>query len=37
MGKTTFINKYLRKFFEVTNECHFSSISNDEIRKAQIK
>jgi len=34
MGKTTFIRDYLRKFFEITNDCSFVSISNDEIRKS---
>ena len=36
MGKTTFINNQLREFFEITSECNFTSISNDEIRRELI-
>lgn len=36
MGKSTFIEKYMRPFFEGLPSCVFTDISNDRIRRELI-
>ena len=36
MGKTTLIQSILKPFFEITTECKFHTLSNDEIKREQM-